>query len=144
MEPIELNNPNETPNERIMRQANELRKKQDKENFELVANIFVNILDNINKRHDAVKDPSTKYALLVDKLCLGLDAGLAVMKTMMDQHEIEPELKIKIEDASSKLQSQLTGLMNWVINPVYGPDHPYGNSMMNSAATDFKTNLNKN
>lgn len=118
----------------------EKRKAEDKKNFEMVANIFINILENINKRHNAVKDPATKYALLVDKLCLGFDAGLAMMNVMMEQVGADPELQTKIEAASAKLQAQLTGLMDWVINPVYGPDHPFGKNIMNNAATDFNTN----
>ena len=118
----------------------EKRKAEDKKNFEMAANVFINLLENINKRHNAVKDPATRYALLVDKLCLGLDTGLAMMNMMMEQVGADPELQIKIEAASAKLQTQLTGLMDWVINPVYGPDHPFGNNIMNNAATDFNTN----
>jgi len=113
------------------------RKIEDKKNFIMVSNIIIGLIENINKRHNAIKDPATRYAMLVDKLCLSLDSGIAIMKVMMNDLDIEPEMKIKIEDASDQLQQQLIGLMDWVISPVYGPDHPYGNSIMMNSKKDF-------
>ena len=115
----------------------EKQKKQNKESFILAANMFINFYGNISKRHNTIKDPATRYALFVDKLCLSIDAGLALLTTKMDELDIEPELKIKVEDSSAKLQEELNSLMSWITQPVYSPDHPYGGQIMKAASCDF-------
>lgn len=131
------NNQNQNQNQLIEMTLEEKRKIDDRKNFTQAANVIIGIFNNINRRHKAIKDPATRYALLVDKLCLSLDTGMAVMKMMMEELDIEPEMKIKIEDTSTELQEQLIGLMDWIQNPTYGPDHPYGHSVMKGAENNF-------
>ena len=135
------------PNNQLIEEAKEkvreeAQKARERKSFESIAKIIIGLLENINKRHDSIKDPATRYALLVDKLCLSLDAGISIMKAQMSDLDVNPDVQIKIEDASDKLQKQLIGLMDWVLSPVYGPDHAFGKHMMDSAKSDFSNNSN--
>ena len=125
---------NQDHNDLTQEAKEKLRKKKE---FEDIANVIINLFDNIIKRHNSIKDPATKYALLVDKLCMSVDVGTAILMTLVNEYDIEEELKIKIEDKSQELQSHLNDLMQWTTHPCYGPDHPYGQKIMAEAKKDY-------
>ncbi len=90
-------------------------------------------------RYKNIKDPSTKFTLLLDKLCFVIDVGLAALNTYaMDEKDMTPELQVELDNASKDLQIELGKLADWIQSPVYGPDHPYGNQLMKESGRNFE------
>lgn len=100
--------------------------------------MVVEIYNNTMNRYRQIKDPATKFTLLVDKLCFGIDILMASMMRLLEEEEqLDDASKVKIKSICSDLQIELNKLMEWIQSPIYGPDHPYGYQMMKDAKTSF-------
>ena len=73
--------------------------------------------------------------MLVVKLCRIVDVGLGFIN-----NDIPPELKERIITTSQMVTEELNFMLDWISNPVYSPDHPYGNKIMKEANKDFDQN----
>lgn len=118
----------------------EKRRIEQKKEFETIARATMYTIQSMNRRHRAIEDPGTKYALLVDKLCVVLDISGGVLRGFMEEYGVDPEIQAKIEETHENLQQELDGLMKWVVNPnAYSPDHVFGNAVMRGAQNDMES-----
>lgn len=62
---------------------------------------------------------------------------------MIDK-DITPEIILKMKNLSLNMQKELNSLMQWIQHPIYSPDHPIGNNMMNKSMEHFQQNLKDN
>jgi hypothetical protein len=141
-----MNQEDQINNEREAREAEQDRKRrlEMKKEIETIARSTVYAIESMNRRHRAVEDPGTKYALLVDKLCTFLDIGGGILRGVMDDYEVDPAIQAKVEETHNGLLRELDALMKWIVNPrIYSPDHIFGNAVMRSAQNDFN-NQNEN
>ncbi len=123
---------------RVLKKERKKREKRQKKDGEKIAKVMLNIYKNTMYRYKNIKDPSTKYTLLVDKLCLALDISMAALTVLTDEYKINSELCAQITDASSDLQKELGNLIDWVQSPNYSPDKAYGNQIMKDAEEAYK------
>ena len=108
--------------------------KERKSKSRIISSI-VNIAENVLSRQRKIGDPVLRHSLFLDKLLLMLDISMGILQEF--SNEYPEELRGKIETLSISIQKDLSDLMNWVSNPVYSPDHPYGQGIMKSAKKDF-------
>jgi len=73
--------------------------------------------------------------MLVDKLCTIVDVILGYINIQND--DLPEDLKERLKNASQMVTDELNFILDWVSNPVYSFDHPYGNKIMK----DFKNNF---
>jgi hypothetical protein len=111
----------------------ELRRKE----FEQIAQIVVHSICSMNRRQNVVADPGTKYALLVDKMCVVLDIAIGALYAQMEELEVSENIRTQIEDTSQNMHKQLNELMSWILSPSYSPDHAFGNAVMRGAQNDM-------
>lgn len=97
--------------------------------------IMLSILNSGIARHKRSGDPVLRTTMLVDKLCTVVDVGLGYLNTQ--HNDIPPELKEKMTAASQMITEELNFMLDWITNPVYSPDHPYGNKVMKDANNEF-------
>jgi len=96
----------------------------------------LNTINNMFARLKGIPDPSTRHCLFVDKLCLLLDMSMALLQVRMKEYT--PEIRNKAETTLANLQKQLQELFEWLQNPVYSPDHAFGNMVMKNAEEEMK------
>ncbi len=114
------------------------RKEMQRKDTEKVAKVVLNLYKNTMHRYKNTKDPATKYTLLVDKLCLALDLGMAALTAYVDEENMDSRLQEEINYVSSDLQAELGHLMDWIQSPNYSPDRPYGNQVMKDAEISYQ------
>lgn len=102
-----------------------------------VINAALGVCESILSRQRNIEDPTLRYSMFVDKLLMFLDIGIGLGKATLDDDDYPDELKERFEKLSEMLTNDLNSLMKWIQNPVYSPDHPYGNSMMKSSENNF-------
>ena len=96
----------------------------------------IKLLSTTLKRYKGIKDPSTRYSIILDHYITLIDAGLAVSEFFIPkEYGLERELK----ETTDEFRSFLTELFEWVQNPVYQPDHPIGKQILNDAKKEFDT-----
>ncbi len=108
--------------------------------------LMLSTLDRTLTRRNKINDPVQRHLLLIDTLTIAIDFGLAGMKTMIDDKKEDkdgvenPEhanIMRLYESVSDQTTKQLEMLTDWIQQPTYGPDHPYGRSIYNKAAEEF-------
>lgn len=97
--------------------------------------IALSILNNGIARHKRSGDPVLRTTMLVDKLCTIVDVGLGYINTQDD--DLPLELKERMTVTSKSITEELNFMLDWISNPVYSPDHPYGNNIMKEANKEF-------
>jgi len=117
------------------------QKKKELEDEIMVMKGVVEAIESVLSRQRKCKDPVIRYSLFVDKLLTMIDVGMGMFKGLTDNEKYPLELRVKINNLALTLQEDLADLMDWIQQPIYGPDHPYGNQMMRSSMNDY--NMNK-
>lgn len=118
---------------------------EKKEEFNRSIKMMLNIYHNTMNRYKNIKDPSTKFTLLLDKLCFVIDIALAALNAYtLEEKNLTPELQVELDNATRDLQNELGKLADWIQSPVYGPDHPYGNQLMQESAQNFEKSVELN
>lgn len=113
---------------------NEDAKKMKDE--QLQVEMTLNSINNMFARLKGIADPGTRHCLFVDKLCMSLDILMGLLQVRLKEYT--PDIRNKAETTLSNLQKQLQDLFEWLQNPVYSPDHAFGNMLMKSAEEDMK------
>ena len=122
-------------------------KVNDNSNIELI----LNTLDRILKRRTKINDPVQRHLLLIDTLTIAIDFGVAGLKTVIEEDKYDEDGDEKPEytnimrlyqSVSEQTTQQLEALTDWIQQPTYSPDHPYGRSIYNKAAEDFRAHAN--
>jgi hypothetical protein len=107
-------------------------------------------VESVFNRNYNMADPVTRYILFLDKLYLILDIGFSfsdvAFKKLTEEFEENDDgikLSLSYETRIKKLikdtQEQMKKLSMWIQNPVYGPDHPLGNSLMENAKQNYES-----
>jgi len=100
--------------------------------------VAVNFLSNMMDRYTKIDDPAMKFTLFIDHLQLGLDLAKAFADSDCFNEGSSEIVKLKTKDTIDRLIAEFQGLAEWIKHPCYGPDHPYGKQIMNTAQVDFK------
>ena len=111
------------------------KRKREQEQIE----ILLNTISNVLLRQKKIKDPTTRYILLVDKLSLSLDIFISVLQ--FQSTDWDDKTKKRSETLIKDLQKELNGLLEYMQEPHYSPDHSYGQKMMKEAETDFESKV---
>ena len=101
--------------------------------------IGVNIASAVLSGYREIDDPVLKHSLFIDKFNIMIHSLLAVMNYNIADMPVP--LKLKIEKLTNDVTSDLKSLSDWVRNPMYSPDHAYGNVLMNKSQKDFTKNV---
>ena len=120
------------------------QKDKQRKNKEQKWKIIASTLGRIISRQKRNKDPVVRYSLLVNNICLGLEGLITYME--MKSEDMSEEVAEKMRTSSSILTNELYALFEWIQSPQYGPDHPFGNSVMKQTKQDFEvqvSNLNE-
>lgn len=137
----------------------ERREKTDLEMMKMSIGVALNSL----KRLNSIEDPMLRYSLLVEGLRILMPAMMEAFKIklvndnmelhdkMTDNEIVESEkhllYKIKINDQTIDqvdetihlIDKYFDGFSSWVRQPIYSPDHPYGNNIMKDSKNNFET-----
>ena len=127
---------NETDVEREKEKKGKKRKREEKKGKEKRKGDDNFIFSQCQRR---IEDPVLIYSLFVDKLSLVLDIGTGVMKGYIDDDKYPIELRDRIGNLSVTVQKDLEDLMKWIRHPIYSPNHPYGNKIMDRSKDNFTT-----
>nr|QBK86637.1 MAG: uncharacterized protein LCMAC102_04330 [Marseillevirus LCMAC102] len=77
-----------------------------------VIKTIVGLSDRILRRQQSFQDPVVRFSLLIDKLCLILDVGVAIVEVYAD--DMEPKLQEKIKSSSRNLSKELDDMFEWL------------------------------
>ena len=102
-------------------------KKVDEDKINYMTTV-ISVLESVLSRQALVKDNVTKHLLFLDKLCLSLDVAMAMLS--MQLKDTNPELKDRGVKIADQIKKEIESLIEWIQNPVYGPDHPFGHKLM--------------
>ena len=109
--------------------------------------LILNTLDRTLTRRTKINDPVQRHLLLIDTLTIAVDFGLMGIKTLITEGKEDEEGKETPEYANimrlyervnDQTTKQLESLTDWIQQPTYGPDHPYGRTIYNKAAEEFR------
>ena len=117
-------------------QAAENKKRQIKEKIMMIESI-IQIFNSTISRHNRSGDPTIRATMLFDKLCMITDILTCVLTNSYMMDDVSDELKERVKLTAEKLSAELSFLQDWILTPVYSPDHPYGNNIMKESARDF-------
>lgn len=112
--------------------TDEMRNQKIATNDKIVK-VSLGIMTNILARQQRVKDPAVRYSLFLDKLCLSIDAAMAGLESL----DLSEDTRNDIKSAIQKIQDEIMLVMDWIQQPSYSPDHPYGNRIMTDSAKSF-------
>lgn len=91
-------------------------------------------------RDRRIKDPMVRNMMFLKNLTLLLDAGAIAATAISTEMELDESNQREINNLNKMINEGITALMNWIQNPIYGPNHPYGEQMMKNAQEDYKIN----
>lgn len=111
-------------------------KSDKKSNNEELYNITISTIDQHLSRVLAIEDPVLRHTLFIDKLYIFLDLMTVIIQTLASEYD--DKLKNKADILIGKVNDELTQLMSWIRQPIYSPEHPYGNKLMMDAKKDFE------
>lgn len=97
--------------------------------------MVIGILEKNFKRQSAIKDPTIRYTVFVDKLCLTLDGLMSTLESQ--QTDLPEDLQKRIQEVNETINKELNNLMEWIQSPSLSPDHDLGNSIMKDAGAHF-------
>lgn len=114
--------------------------KERKETNRKAIETILHVCENVVARQRRSGDPVIRATLLVDKLSLLVDIGVAtVINTNTDLPE---ETVARIRHSTNLLNDELQFLSDWISTPVYSPDHPYGNKSCKPVKNNFNESSN--
>lgn len=77
-----------------------------------------------------------KFTLVLDKFLCATDMLTGYLQVQLKeypQQQSEPSFKV-----IAQVRQLLSELQDWVMHPVYSPEHPFGKHVMQSLEKDFK------
>lgn len=101
------------------------------------AEAIIKVFERGIERQRRSGDPVMRATLLFDKLCLVLDILCAGLLSNEETKDYPKELNEKILKTSNMVTEELTFVLDWISNPTYSPDHPFGNNIMESSKKHF-------
>ena len=114
-------------------------------------------------RLNKTKDPIVRYTLFLEFLRIIMDMGISLASATIEeeiteqenevammQGEVLPREQLKkakvserlhktqhmIEKLKTELETYFDGFTDWIAQPAYSPDHPFGSKMMKDAEND--------
>ena len=117
-------------------------KDRKKNEYNKTISIFNATIERIMKRQSSSPDPATRHTIFLNNICLGLDIALASFESNSD--DISEENLIRTRKNIDNFSEELDKLFQWIQSPQYGPDHPYGNTLMQENKKNFNENIIKN
>lgn len=117
------------------------RKNEQLESHIAMINAVALVITNMIARHRRQKDPVIRATLLFEKLCTICDLITATMGTV--NRDLPEESQKKMMDITETLQTELNFVMDWINSPIYSPDHPFGQNLMNSCEKSFEESSSK-
>lgn len=108
----------------------------DKTTVEIVT-ILVEFLESNLKRQEKMKDPVIRHTVFLEKLCMGAELGLCGLKSNVNKFPLE--LQVRLDAVTKLVMDKIVELEDWIQQPIYSPDHPYGNNMMKCAEGSYYT-----
>lgn len=103
--------------------------------------MILRILEKNMDRSRSIKDPVTRFTLLVDKLCLSIDVIMSILESGHSKIPDDPkykDLKSRMDKVGLNINKDLNDLMSWIQQPVYSPDHPLGSDLMEKSKAHFE------
>ena len=94
------------------------------ETYYRVRNRRINLIDNV-----------IKYLMLLHEISLFVD--FSIMGMRVDKQIQQPEKLTAINEMIDDINKSIVRLIKWIETPLYSPDHPLGNKMMNECGNDF-------
>lgn len=89
-------------------------------------------------RQQSIRDPMTRHIVFLEKLCLLTDMAMAAFENAAQSlPEENADLKRRLESVLANTNDRIMGLIDWIQQPSYGPDHPVGQQEMEDARVDF-------
>ena len=117
---------------------NERELKEGREKFEVVANSIIFTLESKRRRRNKVKDTATRNIMLTESIMILVDTLSGFARAAGEHFKVDSSIKDRLFQQCDNLQTDIEALNEWIMNPTYGPDHPYGRKMMRDAEEDFE------
>ena len=102
---------------------------------QMIINVVLTSLESNFDRTKKIRDPVTRHILFLEKLLSFKDVMMASLETI----PMSKESKIRSEKLCAIINGEVESLIDWIQQPIYSPDHAFGNSMMKEAEKDFNT-----
>src|SRR5207244_3626821 len=88
------------------------------------------------QRYEKISDPTLKFSLVLDKFLFMTDMLSGLVQAQVK--ECPPHLHDAVLKLTISVRTMLMELSEWVMHPVYSPDHPFGQNVMQTAARDLQ------
>lgn len=90
------------------------------------------------KRYQNIKDPMTRTTLILDKFILMCDLMQGMMScNWAAAYDLEPGTAELINEIPEMIKQLSMKTMDYVQQPMYDPQHPYGQQIQTAAQADF-------
>lgn len=107
---------------------------------DLTVTSIYNAVKANDKRMDIIRDPVAKNLIPIYMISSIVDVLSVAVSMSMDSDIVSEESAAKIAAINEILSSRLNSLIEWVQSPIYAPNHPVGQEMMQGAAKNFVEN----
>lgn len=104
--------------------------KGDRKRYGATIRIFLKTLNNMLDRHDKIRDPMTRNALILDKMCAGMDLLGGFADVLPKETGFDREFCDEVHATIERLKRVINSLFEWIQNPTYSNEHPIGREMM--------------
>lgn len=102
--------------------------KREKEQKEQAIRAVLSAVENNFARAQRIKDPVTRNIVFLEKLLTVGDICIGGLNTY--GIDFPEDLKLRSENITKVINTQIEGLIDWIQQPIYSPDHFLGNMMM--------------
>ena len=121
------------------RQEEAERKEKERKERNMTIRIGVGMALSLITRQQTVDDPATRSMMFVDKLLMIMDGTMPFLNSLRYRYDLPTDIVSSMEKVHKQIREEVNRLMQWVQNPHYGPDHPYGKHLMQRAKSDFES-----
>ncbi len=113
------------------------KEKREKEQKEQAIRAALSAVENNFARAQRIRDPVTRNIVFLEKLLTVGDICIGALNTY--GVDFPEDLKIRSENVTKLINTQIEGLIDWIQQPIYSPDHPIGNMMMKESEKSFRS-----
>jgi hypothetical protein len=109
--------------------------EQRRQEQEAQMGIYLDTLELIFQDYAQMDDPVLRHTLFLDKVSIALRVAIGIAKVAVMERSTSVAVQQRVDRVGNTLLSGVKDMAQWIRQPIYSPDHPYGAGQMQACVT---------
>lgn len=114
-------------------------KEKDRKAMLQMLNMTFSFYDSMKRRLQNIKDPSHRYTVLLDRISCLIDIATTVGKGFCIANDFPLDVQERFEKILNDINNDIAQMFDWIQQPMYSPDHPFGKKMLDESRQHFES-----